>query len=192
MTFTTTFTGRREAFRAHLETDHCLVPASIFDAFSARIAEDLGYEIGMVGGSTASLAVLGAPDLIVLTLTEFAEQARRISRASKLPFMVDADHGYGNALNVMRTVEELEAAGVAALTIEDIALPQAYGQGTETRLLSLDEGVGKMRAASSCGLMVRHEGPAMTMGSETASASASTWARVVMSSRNRASTPVAS
>jgi carboxyvinyl-carboxyphosphonate phosphorylmutase len=91
--------------------------------------------------------VLGAPDLIVLTLTEFAEQARRISRASKLPFMVDADHGYGNALNVMRTVEELEAAGVAALTIEDTALPQAYGQGNETRLLSLEEGVGKMKAA---------------------------------------------
>lgn len=142
-----TFTARRELFRAHLQTDHCLVPASIFDAFSARIAEDLGFEIGMVGGSTASLAVLGAPDLIVLTLTEFAEQARRISRAGKLPFMVDADHGYGNALNVMRTVEELESAGVAALTIEDTALPQAYGQGNQARLLTLDEGVGKMKAA---------------------------------------------
>ncbi len=140
-------TARRQRFRAHLETGRCLVPASIFDAFSARIAEDLGYEIGMVGGSTASLAVLGAPDLIVLTLTEFAEQARRISRASRLPFMVDADHGYGNALNVMRTVEELEAAGVAALTIEDTALPQAFGQGAETRLLSLAEGAAKMKAA---------------------------------------------
>ena len=140
-------TARRERFRAHLGADRCLVPASIFDAFSARIAEDLGYEIGMVGGSTASLAILGAPDLIVLTLTEFAEQARRIARASNLPFMVDADHGYGNALNVMRTVEELETAGVAALTIEDTALPQAYGQGSETRLLSLDEGAGKMKAA---------------------------------------------
>jgi len=141
------YRDRREKFRAHLETDRCIVPASIFDAFSARIAEDLGFEIGMVGGSTASLAVLGAPDLIVLTLTELADQCRRISRASALPFMVDADHGYGNALNVMRTVEELEAAGVSALTIEDTALPQAYGQGGETRLLSLDEGVGKMRAA---------------------------------------------
>lgn len=140
-------TARRERFRAHLETDHCIVPASIFDAFSARIAEDLGYEIGMVGGSTASLAVLGAPDLIVLTLTEFADQCRRIARASRLPFMVDADHGYGNALNVMRTVEELETAGVAALTIEDTALPQAFGQGAETRLLSLEEGAGKMKAA---------------------------------------------
>jgi carboxyvinyl-carboxyphosphonate phosphorylmutase len=140
-------TARRQRFRTHLETGRCLVPASIFDAFSARIAEDLGYEIGMLGGSTASLAVLGAPDLIVLTLTEFAEQARRISRASRLPFMVDADHGYGNALNVMRTVEELETAGVAALTIEDTALPQAFGQGAETRLLSLAEGAAKMKAA---------------------------------------------
>jgi carboxyvinyl-carboxyphosphonate phosphorylmutase len=140
-------TARRERFRAHLETDRCIVPASIFDVFSARIAEDLGYEIGMFGGSAASLAVLGAPDLIVLTLTEFAEQARRISRASRLPFMVDADHGYGNALNVMRTVEELEAAGVAALTIEDTALPQAFGQGAETRLLSQEEGAAKMKAA---------------------------------------------
>jgi carboxyvinyl-carboxyphosphonate phosphorylmutase len=142
-----TFTDRRERFRALLETERCLVPASIFDALSARIAEDLGFEMGMVGGSTASLAVLGAPDLIVLTLIEFADQCRRISRASALPFMVDADHGYGNALNVMRTVEELEVAGVAALTIEDTALPQAFGQGSETRLLSLEEGAGKMRAA---------------------------------------------
>ena len=141
------YRARREKFREYLAGDRCLVPASIFDAFSARIAEDLGYEIGMVGGSTASLAVLGAPDLIVLTLTEFADQCRRISRASGLPFMVDADHGYGNALNVMRTVEECEAAGVAALTIEDTALPQAYGQGDETRLLSIEEGTGKMKAA---------------------------------------------
>ncbi|MFQ5565690.1 MAG: oxaloacetate decarboxylase [Paracoccaceae bacterium] len=147
MTFPLTFSGRRERFRALLETGRCLVPASIFDAFSARIAEDLGYEMGMLGGSAASLAVLGAPDLIVLTLTELAGQCRRIARASRLPFMVDADHGYGNALNVMRTVEELEAAGVAALTIEDTALPQAFGQGNETRLLSLEEGVGKMKAA---------------------------------------------
>jgi carboxyvinyl-carboxyphosphonate phosphorylmutase len=142
-----TFTARRERFRQYLETDRCIVPASVFDAFSARIAEDLGFEMGMMGGSTASLAVLGAPDLIVLTLTEFADQCRRISRASSLPFMVDADHGYGNALSVMRTVEELEAAGVSALTIEDTALPQGFGQGAETRLLTPEEGVGKMRAA---------------------------------------------
>ena len=140
------YRARREQFREHLSGDRCLIPASVFDPFSIRLAEDVGFEIGMVGGSSASLAVLGAPDLIVMTLTEFADQCRRMSRAAALPFMVDADHGYGNALNVRRTVEELEAAGVAALSIEDTLLPLRYGQaGTE--LLSLDEGAGKMKAA---------------------------------------------
>lgn len=141
------FSARRERFRAHLAAETCLVPASIHDPLTARIAEELGFEIGMLGGSTASLTVLGAPDLILLTLSELAEQCRRISRASALPFMVDADHGYGNALNVERTVVELEAAGVAALTIEDTALPRGFGQGEAAQLLTVEEGVGKMRAA---------------------------------------------
>ena len=101
----------------------------------------------MFAGSIASLTVLGAPDLIVLTLTEFAEQAHRICRAAELPLLCDADHGYGNALNVMRTVEELEAAGVAGLSIEDTALPQPFGSQGKPQLTSIDEGVGKMRAA---------------------------------------------
>jgi oxaloacetate decarboxylase len=101
----------------------------------------------MFAGSVASLAVLGAPDLIVLTLSEFADQAYRIGRAADLPLLVDADHGYGNALNVMRTVEELEAAGVAALSIEDTALPRGYGPSDAPQLISLEEGVGKMKAA---------------------------------------------
>ena len=122
-------------------------PGSVFDPLSARIAEDLGFEVGMFAGSVASMTVLGAPDLIVLTLSELAEQAGRICRASALPLLVDADHGYGNALNVARTVEELEAAGVAGLSIEDTALPQGFGAPDVTNLLSLDEGVGKMRAA---------------------------------------------
>ena len=101
----------------------------------------------MFAGSVASLAVLGDPDLIVLTLSEFAEQAYRIGRAAELPLLVDADHGYGNALNVMRTVEELENAGVAALSIEDTALPRGYGPSDAAQLISLEEGVGKMKAA---------------------------------------------
>ena len=141
------WTPRREAFRAVLAGGRCVYPASVFDPISARIAEDLGFEIGMFAGSVASLAVLGAPDLIVLTLTEFAQQALRINRAGNLPLLVDADHGYGNALNVKRTVEELETAGVAALTIEDTLLPTVYGEVGQTRLISLDEGIGKMRAA---------------------------------------------
>jgi carboxyvinyl-carboxyphosphonate phosphorylmutase len=140
------WTERRRRFRALLEGKRCVHPASVFDPISARIAEDLGFELGMLAGSVASLAVLGAPDLILLTLSEFAALAYRIGRAGNLPLLVDADHGYGNALNVMRTVDELESAGVAALTIEDTELPAAFGSD-KARLVSIEEGAGKMRAA---------------------------------------------
>ena len=140
------WTDRRQRFRAVLAGDQCIHPGSVFDPISARIAEELGFEVGMFAGSIASFTVLGAPDLIVLTLSEFAEQAYRINRAGKLPLLVDADHGYGNALNVMRTVQELETAGVAAMCVEDTLLPRAYGEKKPT-LISLEEGVGKMRAA---------------------------------------------
>ena len=140
------WTDRRTRFRAVLNGTACVHPGSVYDPISARIAEDLGFELGMFAGSTASLTVLGAPDLIVLTLSEFAQQAYRINRAGSLPLMVDADHGYGNALNVKRTVEELEAAGVVGLTIEDTLLPTPYG-ATGTRLIPIEEAAGKMRAA---------------------------------------------
>ncbi len=136
----------RQRFRASLGLGRCLHPASVFDAPTALIAEGLGYESGILGGSVASLTVLGAPDLILLTLSEFVEQARRICRASGLPLMVDADHGYGNALNVMRSVVELEAAGVVGLTIEDTVLPRPFGAGGMA-LVSIEEAVGKLRAA---------------------------------------------
>jgi hypothetical protein len=93
-------TDRRERFRAILSGNRCVHPASVYDAISARIAEDLGFEVGMFSGSIGSMSVLGAPDLVVLTLTEFAGQAYRICRAGNLALLVDADHGYGNALNV--------------------------------------------------------------------------------------------
>jgi carboxyvinyl-carboxyphosphonate phosphorylmutase len=141
------WTPRRERFRALLSGPRCVHPGSVFDPISARIAEDLGFEIGMFAGSVASLTVLGAPDLIVLTLTEFAAQAYRINRAGNLPLLVDADHGYGNALNAKRTVEELETAGVAALTIEDTVLPRPFGAGGAPQLVSTEEAVGKLRAA---------------------------------------------
>jgi carboxyvinyl-carboxyphosphonate phosphorylmutase len=141
-----TFRKRREALRGILSGSACVRPGSVYDAISIRIAEDIGFEVGMFGGSVASLAVLGDPDVALITLTELCEQMRRMSRAAELPVLVDADHGYGNALNVRRTVQELEAAGAAGLTIEDTLLPQAYGQ-VKTQLISLEEGVGKMKAA---------------------------------------------
>ena len=140
------WTQRRVRFRALLDGDECVHPGSVYDPISARAAEDLGYEVGMFAGSSASMTVLGAPDLIVLTLSEFAGQAYRICRAGNLALLVDADHGYGNALNVKRTVEELETAGVAALSIEDTELPKPFGS-SRPRLISIEEGVGKMQAA---------------------------------------------
>ena len=140
------FRQRRNVLRSILNGTGCIRPGSVYDATSIRIAEDLGFELGMFGGSVASLAVLGDPDIALITLTELAEQMRRMSRAASLPVLVDADHGYGNALNVRRTVQELEAAGAAGLTIEDTLLPQAFGQ-VKTQLISLEEGVGKMKAA---------------------------------------------
>lgn len=140
------FRSRREKLRFVLSGGTCVHPGSVYDAISIRIAEDLGFPLGMFGGSVASLAVLGDPDVTLITLTELAEQMRRMSRAAALPVLVDAVHGYGNALNVRRTVQELEAAGAAGLTIEDTLLPAAFGEA-KTQLISLEEGVGKMKAA---------------------------------------------
>lgn len=137
---------KREAFRAILSGRDVIKPGSVYDPISARIAEDVGFELGLFGGSAASLTILGDPDLLLITLSELAEQVRRVCRAGKLPVLVDADHGYGNALNVRRTVQELEGAGAAGLTIEDTVLPQAYGQA-KPQVISIDEGVGKMKAA---------------------------------------------
>jgi carboxyvinyl-carboxyphosphonate phosphorylmutase len=144
---TSRWSERRRKFRGYLAGSRCYHPGSVHDPLSARIAEDIGFEIGMFAGSTGSLSVLAAPDLIILTLTEFADQALRINRAMELPLMVDADHGYGNALSVMRTVEELEMAGVSGMSIEDTALPQPFGTTEKPQILSLEEGVGKMKAA---------------------------------------------
>ncbi len=157
------WSARRARFREVLSGPVCVHPGSTHDPVSARIAEDLGFEVGMFAGSTGSLSVLGAPDLIVLTLTEFAQQALRINRAvTGLPLMVDADHGYGNALNVKRTVEELETAGVSGLTIEDTLLPAAFGSPTKTQLIPIAEGVGKMRAA-----VAGRQDPALVIAART-------------------------
>jgi oxaloacetate decarboxylase len=140
-------TEKRQRFRALLTGNGCVHPADVFDPLSGRAAADAGFECGMFAGSVASMVVLGAPDIVLITLTEFADQARRICRATTLPLMCDADHGYGNALNVKRTVEELENAGLCAITIEDTLLPPPFGDSDGKGLIPIAEGVGKMHAA---------------------------------------------
>lgn len=141
-----TFSERRRALRALLESPELTIPGSVFDATSGRMAQLAGYKVGLLGGSVASAVVLGAPDIVLLTLSDFVEQARRVTRSCDLPMMVDADHGYGNALNVQRTVQDLEAAGVAALSIEDTLLPRRHGGG-EGELISREEFSAKLKAA---------------------------------------------
>ena len=140
------WTGRRKRFRQLLQADKCNVPITVFDSMSARMAEDLGFEVGMLAGSVAAMAILGAPDKVLITASEFVDLAHRICRAGDLAVIADADHGYGNALNVSRTVAELDHAGVAALTIEDTNLPQPFNQ-KGPQLLSIEEGTVKMKAA---------------------------------------------
>lgn len=137
---------KRRALRALLKGEACVFPASVFDPLSGRAAEEIGYECLFMAGSVASLVILGAPDLVIITLSELAEQTRRIARATSLPFFLDADHGFGNALSVMRCVEELEAAGLSGLTIEDTELPDPFDKKSGMPL-SIAEGVGKLKAA---------------------------------------------
>lgn len=142
----------RMRLRALLETQQCVRCASVFDPLSSRMAEDIGFSVGILGGSVTSLMALGVPDIYLLTLSELAEQARRVCQASDLPVIVDGDNGYGNALNVMRTVSELEHAGASVITIEDTVIPRPYKQ-PELNLSSIEEGCSKLKAA----LRARHD-----------------------------------
>lgn len=142
----------RNQFRDLIEGDRCVSPAAVFDPISARIAEEVGYNVAILAGSSASLQILGSPDLVLITLSELVEQTRRITRACKIPLLVDADHGYGNALNVMRTVQELSYAGAAAITIEDTSLPDRFDKADSREVVSVEEAVGKLRAACTASI----------------------------------------
>src|ERR1700692_2310772 len=143
------WTERRTRFRALLAGNRCVHTGSVYDAISARIAEDLGFEVGIFSGSIGSMAGLRAPHPLVMNPTQFAAQANRVCRAATLCLLVDADHGYGNALNVRRTVEELETAGICAMSIEDTVLPRPYGPNGKPTLIPVEGGIGTVKAALS-------------------------------------------
>ena len=178
-------TEQRKRFRAMLTGDICYSPATVYDALSARVAESVGFELGILSGSVCANTILAAPDIAVQTLTEFADQVRRIMRASNLSLFVDADHGYGNALNVMRTVQELEHAGVAALTIEDMALPRRYGATADEELVSTEEMAGKLRAA-----LAARSDPTLVIAARTAALKAEDAAHAAARARAYAATGV--
>jgi oxaloacetate decarboxylase len=157
---------KRSKFRAILGGQRCVTPGSVWDPISARIADRLGVEVGLMGGSLGSYAVLGAPDVIVITLTEFADQARRACRVSQVALLADA--GMFQFLHGAHDVQRVAIAviGVAGLTIEDTLLPRAFGAGAKPQLIPVDEGVAKMKAA----LAARRD-PALVIVGRTSAAS---------------------
>ena len=136
----------RQDFRQALSGDAPVLAANIFDPLSARIAQLLGYSVCVLSGSVAKAASLAVPDLVLANSSDLADACRRIMRAAPVSLMVDAEDGYGGAVNVMRTVAELEAAGVSAIEIEDNAVPRRFGV-VAPGLVSVEEQVGKLRAA---------------------------------------------
>ncbi len=138
--------ARRERLRSILNGDETVLLPTVFEAVSARIVELAGFEVALLSGSVSAASLQGVPDLILVTMTEVAQLAKRIVDSTLLSIHVDADHGFGNALNVMRSIREFEAAGVASLTLEDTDLPRPYGtQGTSA--ISIKEMCGKLKAA---------------------------------------------
>lgn len=140
-------TDKRNRLRAILKGDVCISPATVWDALSARVAEAAGFDCGLLSGAVCATTTLGRPDHALHTLSEFAAQIRCITRASDLSVFADADQGYGNALNVMRTVEELEHAGLSGLSIEDLVSPARFGQHGQAALIAIPEAIGKLKAA---------------------------------------------
>ena len=132
--------------RQLLAADGLIVAPFIMNALHARIAESVGFDaVYMTGAGTS--AERGFPDVGLLTMTEMTANARYIANAVAIPVICDADTGYGNALNVQRTVREYEAAGVAALHIEDQVFPKKCGFFEGKQVVPMDEHIQKIRAA---------------------------------------------
>ena len=121
----------------------------VYDALGARLVEDAGFTAAYMTGFGTAAALLGRPDVGLLTMSEMVDNARRIVRACDLPVIADADTGYGNAVNVVRTVQEYEQAGVAAIQIEDQLAPKRCGHMDGKELVPADEMVSKVRAATA-------------------------------------------
>ena len=137
-----------EVLRAMLNQGKLIRMPCAYDGLSARIAQNVGFSAVAFSGNAVSASLLGLPDIGVLSLTENLEHAGRIARGLKIPMICDADTGYGGVMNVMRTVREFEAAGVAGIHIEDQITPKRCGllpQGIP--VLNEDEACEKIRAA---------------------------------------------
>jgi 2-methylisocitrate lyase-like PEP mutase family enzyme len=138
---------RTKVLRDLLAQKHLLVKPSGFDALSAKIIEQAGFKIMGATGYGISATLLGKPDAGFLTLTETVTVTRHMVGATKIPIICDADTGFGNALNAMRTTEEFILAGAAGIHIEDQVAPKRCGHVAGKEVIPVEEAVGKFRAA---------------------------------------------
>ena len=120
----------------------------VFDTLSAKLAQQAGFPMAFVSGYSVAATAIGEPDMGLLTQTEITDRARRICMSVEIPIIVDADTGYGNPLNVYRTVQELIAAGAAGCFLEDQLWPKKCGHMQGKRLIEREEYVQKVRAAA--------------------------------------------
>ena len=137
---------KNELYRALLAKPAVTLAANIFDPLSARIAQIVGYDLLVLSGSVGKASNLAAPDIVVSTLPDVQDHIRRITRNTDIPIMVDAEDGFGNAVNVWRCVRDLEAAGVSGVEIEDNVVPRQFGV-QDPGLNSVATQVGKLKAA---------------------------------------------
>lgn len=138
-------TGRR--FRELLRDKPYVFTLGVTTPLHAMIVQKAGFDYVYVGGYDVSLTLLGLPDVGLITETEMVANAGHVAHAVELPVMVDADTGYGNAINVIRAVENFERAGVAGIHIEDQVSPKRCGHVAGKTIISEEEAVGKIRAA---------------------------------------------
>jgi 2-methylisocitrate lyase-like PEP mutase family enzyme len=136
-----------QKIRSLLKRDTLLMPG-VFDALSARIACDAGFPVIFISGYSVSAVTLAEPDFGYVSLPDIAEAARRVCNASSVPVIVDADTGYGNALNVAHTVRQLQNAGAAGMFLEDQLWPKKCGHMRGKRVISAEEHAQKIRAAA--------------------------------------------
>lgn len=139
--------GKSQTLRALLKSRKLLIAPGVFDCLTARLAEKVGAQALYMTGSGVSITRLGAPDVALLSFAEILDQSKRISDVTSLPLIADADTGYGGPLNIMRTVREMERAGVSAIQIEDQDWPKRCGHEPGRRIVSIQEMVGRIRAA---------------------------------------------
>lgn len=139
--------AKAETVRRLLEERGQLIMPGVYDALSAKIAARAGFEVIFITGYSLSATLLGEPDFGILTQTEVLGAAQRICSVTDTPVIVDADTGYGNAVNVIRTVQELIRAGAAGMFLEDQVWPKRCGHMKGKQVIPLEEQLKKLRAA---------------------------------------------